>query len=229
MDKSISAMIDENDVLGIEQALNRDASLVHENQGYDQPIHNAAGDNKAEIVEILLRHGADVNAKNERLRTPLHLAAELGPETVRVLLKYGAKPDNYDKDGYTPIAWAIEGSQPEGQEVVKLLLAAGARYGLLEATAMGDYSTVQTILRSDSDALAKEPSKKTLLSMACLVCLSGKSERTENGMKIVQLLLANNILLSKDESSTMRLLVKLVEISNSQSCCVVTTIVGKIC
>jgi ankyrin repeat protein len=196
MSKSISDLIDEGDFHGIKSALERDPSRVAENLGYDQPIHIAASENKAVIVELLIQNGADPNSPNQRLRTPLHLASELGPETVRVLLKYGAKPDCYDKDGYTPIAWAIEGSQREGRESVRLLLAAGARYGLLEAAAMGDLQSVRDILRRDPDAIAKEPSKKTLLSMACLVADDDNTEQAKDGERIVQLLLANNIPLS---------------------------------
>ena len=74
METPIGEMIENNDTSAIEKALMADPSLANANEGFDQPIHIAAGDGKAEIVELLLRHGANVNAKDEDGRTPLHRA-----------------------------------------------------------------------------------------------------------------------------------------------------------
>jgi ankyrin repeat protein len=53
-------------------------------------------------VQFLIGRGADVNAVDERGRTSLMIAAELGhAEVVALLLKSGAKADTRDKDGKT--------------------------------------------------------------------------------------------------------------------------------
>jgi ankyrin repeat protein len=46
------------------------------------PLHEAAQRGAAEIVEALLRHGADRHALNKRHRTPIDLAAEHHREKV---------------------------------------------------------------------------------------------------------------------------------------------------
>lgn len=38
------------------------------------PLHQAVKNNHADVVRVLVKHGADVNVKDERLITPLLLA-----------------------------------------------------------------------------------------------------------------------------------------------------------
>lgn len=48
------------------------------------PLHQAVKNNHADVVRVLVEHGADVNAKDERLITPLLLA---GSAVIRDDLK----------------------------------------------------------------------------------------------------------------------------------------------
>ncbi len=65
-----------------------------------------------EIMQLLLKHGADPNAFDRKWDMPLHLAARRGHiEVVRLLLKYGADPNFENFKGFTPLYEATEGEE----------------------------------------------------------------------------------------------------------------------
>ena len=79
-----------------------------------------------DIVQRLLDHGADPNIRvsDDRQFSPLHLASKRGLlEAARLLLSYGAKVDEKDKEGKTPFQVASENGY---EEITKLLLEHGA-------------------------------------------------------------------------------------------------------
>ena len=56
------------------------------------PLHHAARAGQADVVEVLLTHGVDVNEMNKRGRTALTLASNNDHnEAVELLRKHGAK------------------------------------------------------------------------------------------------------------------------------------------
>ena len=64
----------------------------------------------AEIVQLLLRNGADISAKNETHSTPLLLAAAAfsgSPDTVNLLLENGADVSVIDGSHKTPLHLAL--------------------------------------------------------------------------------------------------------------------------
>jgi cytohesin len=84
------------------------------------PLHYAA--NK-EVAELLLAKGADVNAKDDRGRTPLHKVVYLSSrkkEMVELLITKGAEVNAKDGYGRTPLHWATN------KEIAELLIANGA-------------------------------------------------------------------------------------------------------
>ena len=99
------------------------------------PLHWAVNRNdhrgdKA-LVEFLLKHGADVNAKANRTSvdwegwSPFHVACRNGNKTiVEMLLSKGANVNAKTDKGYTPLSLAKEKGH---KEVVELLLKHGAK------------------------------------------------------------------------------------------------------
>jgi ankyrin repeat protein len=77
-----------------------------------QPTHLAVQSGTPEMTALLLRHGADVSARDSWDRTPLHLvAAEDWPRAAalsRVLAAAGADLSAKDARGFTPLHVAAE-------------------------------------------------------------------------------------------------------------------------
>lgn len=59
---------------------------------------------KADVVRLLIKHGADVSVRDKTDQTPLHLAAFSGSsEAVRILLEHGADVTVVDVNHKTPL------------------------------------------------------------------------------------------------------------------------------
>lgn len=108
--------------------------IAHYAYAGDTALHLAAAAYRSRVVPLLLRHGADVAARNRRGAQPLHYAADGGPgaahwdptaqrATVVALLAAGADPDARDKSGVTPLHRA---ARTRCAVVVEELLAGGA-------------------------------------------------------------------------------------------------------
>ena len=77
-----------------------DVNIIKDDTIFDTPLHVASGFGCLEMVEMLIRKGADIEAKDFLARTPLHLANE---KTTEILIQMGAKLDAKDNRGDTPI------------------------------------------------------------------------------------------------------------------------------
>lgn len=73
----------------------------------ETPLHVAAIQGKASIVQQLIEGGADIDAPGEHGYTPLHEACAQGKiEVVELLLRYGADIAIENKDDNTPLELA---------------------------------------------------------------------------------------------------------------------------
>nr|KAF6406063.1 ankyrin repeat domain 27 [Molossus molossus] len=93
-------------------------------QDGSSPLHIAALHGRADLVPLLLKHGANVGARNANQAVPLHLACQQGHfQVVKYLLDSNAKPDKKDVSGNTPLIYACSSGH---HEVAALLLQHGA-------------------------------------------------------------------------------------------------------
>jgi hypothetical protein len=78
------------------------------------PLHYAATGGNAEIVSLLLKHSANINAVAPNGSTPLMMGAMFGSsEVVKQLLDAGADTDLKNAGGQTAMDYAINGSRPD--------------------------------------------------------------------------------------------------------------------
>lgn len=76
------------------------------------------------LRELIEKYPGQLNALDEKSRTPLHIAAELGAtKAAWELIEAGAEINARDLDGYTPLELARRNNQ---EEMVGLLLSRGA-------------------------------------------------------------------------------------------------------
>eukprot|EP00300_Choanocystis_sp_HF-7_P009281 c16352_g1_i3.p1 GENE.c16352_g1_i3~~c16352_g1_i3.p1 ORF type:complete len:171 (+),score=11.05 c16352_g1_i3:66-578(+) len=82
----------DGDVYFVESSLERDPSFAMCSNLYGQtPLHWAASCGHIDVMEILLRHGSPVNARDINQRTPLHYACSFGEiQSSRMLIAHGA-------------------------------------------------------------------------------------------------------------------------------------------
>jgi hypothetical protein len=95
----------------------------------------AKGAEGREIASLLIQRGANVNAQDEKQNTPLMFAADnCDRETLRMLLKAGAKLNTKNWAGLTALSMSIVSGNPGLEE----LIAAGARLDAQTAKAYAD-------------------------------------------------------------------------------------------
>lgn len=157
-----------------------DPNLADDGYG-NTPLHLATSHGHADIVRLLIRKRADVDAIDGKLATPLHLAAEAGRlDIVRLLLNNGANPESRDEDGLT--ALHVAAKHDESGRVVDALLAFDAEIDASDdgdrctplhvACRFGHAGAVATLLENGADVNATDRARSTPLHVA-----SGRGHR----------------------------------------------------
>ena len=144
-DRDLFYAIFDNNVNAVTKALKKKADLTssytYERYGREchnwTPIHAAAAIGNKEVIELLLKKGANMEAMlpngsdgealAQGLFTPLHIAAGYGSlEAAKLLIEKGVKVDAKANWNRTPLISAISSNERENTEMVKLLIEAGA-------------------------------------------------------------------------------------------------------
>jgi len=126
-------------------------------------LHWATYKSAAEGIELLLKAGANVDAKDSRGRTPLDWAAYLGDLPVATLLiKMGAKATCFDAEGYTPFHKAVlNGHVP----LIQLLFDEGAD---VNAKSLNNTTPLQLAFRSNRFSIAAILIRKFGADLNCI-------------------------------------------------------------
>ena len=105
------------------------------------PLHTAALTNNLELATLLLRAGADVNAREKRKRaeTALHQAAlHAGPEMLRLLVHGGAHVSARAHAGFTPLHICVDrGYEAKVRTLIELKADVNARTELVSVQSTG--------------------------------------------------------------------------------------------
>ena len=93
----------------VELLLSKDVEINHRDECGQTALHRASCNYRElpEIVKLLISHGADINALDKELCTPLHLAIKANKFVItNLLLDAGAAVDIMNEKGETPLSMA---------------------------------------------------------------------------------------------------------------------------
>jgi ankyrin repeat protein len=121
--ESVEAALDAGaDVNGRDR--NEITPLMHAARGDSPEIANPGPTDHPNVVELLIKRGANVNAKTDSGFVALFWAARYGHlEVAKLLIAHGADVNAKDRDGMTALRWA---STNQHAKVVEFLREAGA-------------------------------------------------------------------------------------------------------
>ena len=97
-----------------------DPNIQSNNPAMVSPLHSACAVSDPEIASLLLKSGANVNARQMQGVTPLHSAAHNGRlDLSELLISQGADINAKTDDGQTPLAMALEKKFDETAEYLR--------------------------------------------------------------------------------------------------------------
>lgn len=148
---------------------NDDKSILH------TPFFTAIWQNKLDMIQLMLQHGADIHLKDYAGRSAVHYAAKESTETLAVIIKAGGNIEERTYNGSTPLHLALKSKKLDN---VRFLLDQGANiesrnfYGLtplaLSACGYGTPDITTLLLKRNANIKAIPNGCKWLLNRNAL-------------------------------------------------------------
>lgn len=133
-----------------EALIRKGANLNDKNKDFLTPLHVTSEKSHFDVMDVLLKHGAKVNALDGLGQTSLHRCARDGNvQACRILVSYGVDPAIVSLQGYTAAQVATESVQKILHED-SLSGGVDVEYQLLEASKAGDLDVVTKLLVSQT-------------------------------------------------------------------------------
>lgn len=100
---------DEKESIKLIKMLLKYGAMTNVQEGFVNLAHMVASTDKIKVLELLVKHGMDINVKDFLGRTPLHSAFMLGKvDMARALINMGLDANEKDSYGKTPMDLAKE-------------------------------------------------------------------------------------------------------------------------
>ncbi len=158
------AAVKSGDLVAVTAALDAGAEIDVEGEHGRTALQLAILGNHIELALLLLERGGDPVRDNGGMSSPLHLAAGRGmTELAKQLVAQGARPNKLDRFGTTPAWLALQSGHVE---TFRALAELGAKYGLVEAAALGESEKVLAGLDAGESVNQANLSGATLLHAA---------------------------------------------------------------
>ncbi|XP_072025834.1 fibronectin type 3 and ankyrin repeat domains 1 protein-like [Amphiura filiformis] len=171
--------------VGLLEDLQRAASILEDDHVWvdvpdkmgASPLMVASQKGNNDMIDLLVRHGADVHACNSAGKDSLMLACFAGHlEVVKKLRSCGASWEKRDRGGSTALHWAVDGGNTE---LIKWMIQDGAKVDERDtgskwtplmrcAAVVGKADVAKVLLNAGADCDAKDKDGKTPLMVASL-------------------------------------------------------------
>jgi len=155
-DRKLRGAANTNNTELVERLLTTTMASVHSVDEHKRsPLHFAAAKGYSEVVEVLLRHGADPNQKDRLGNTAMHLAACTNHvPVVTLLLRAGTDLTTLDNNGRTPLQLA--------QAKLKIIQRRGAKTEHMEQV-RNEVSGILEMMKEYMDRVAGSSTYQQLL------------------------------------------------------------------
>jgi len=144
--KEISAMIKDNDILGIRNAIENGLDVNLKNNKNESLLLIATQNKRFEIAKLLVENGADVNMQANNLDSPFLLSGATGQtELVKLFLENGARFDLFNRYYGTALIPACE----RGHVETVLVLASTKDFPINHVNKLGWTALMEAVVLGD--------------------------------------------------------------------------------